>query len=298
MSETWKIAAVQMDCRLGQKPANQETMLTRLRAAAPQGARLVAFPECALTGYCYESKAEALTQAEAIPGPSTEAFTRACRELGVWAVYGLLERDGERLFNALALVGPQGLVGSYRKVHLPFLGVDRFATPGDRPFQVHDLGGLRVGLIICYDGSFPESARVLTLQGADLIVLPTNWPEAAACTAKYVGNTRAMENRVYYAAVNRVGTEAGFRFIGMSRIIDCTGDTMVGSDDDGETMLFAEIEPARARRKHEIRIPGKHEINRIADRRPEMYGSLVETKSPNPKSEARKPKQIQNPNLK
>ena len=76
----------------------------------------------------------------------------------------MLERDGARLFNACALVGPTGLVANYRKIHLPFLGVDRFTTPGDRPFAVHDLGGLRVGMTICYDGSFPESARVLMLQ--------------------------------------------------------------------------------------------------------------------------------------
>lgn len=275
MPNTWKIAAVQMDCQLGQKDVNREHMCRHLRTAADQGARLVVFPECALTGYCFESKPAALQHGEAIPGASTDCIAALCRKLNVWAVFGLLERDGERLFNSLALVGATGFAASYRKVHLPFLGVDRFATPGDRPFQVHDLGGLRIGLMICYDGSFPESARVLTLQGADLLVLPTNWPQAAVCSAKYVGNTRAMENHVYYAAVNRVGVEAGFRFIGMSRVIDCNGDTMVGSDDDRETILLAEIDPVVARQKHQVKIPGVHEINRIADRRPEMYGLIV-----------------------
>jgi 5-aminopentanamidase len=258
-------------------------MLARLREAASEGARLVIFPECALTGYCYERKEEAFAQAEPIPGPSTEAFTRACRELGVWAVYGHLERDADRLFNALALVGPEGLIGSYRKIHLPFLGVDRLVTPGDRPFQVHDLGGLKVGLLICYDGSFPESARVLTLLGADLIVLPTNWPEAAICSAKYVANTRALENHVYYAAVNRVGHEGDFHFIGLSRIVDYNGNTITGSDNDAETTLYADLEPEKARRKRTIVIPGKHEIDRIGDRRPEMYGPLVASNS-SPKS--------------
>src|SRR6202030_44525 len=110
---------------------------------------------------------------------------------------------------------------TYRKAHRPFLGVDRFTAPGDRPFAVHDLGGLRVGIHICYDGSFPESARVLTLLGADLVVLPTNWPPGAAGTAKYLVPARALENQVFYAAVNRVGTERGFAFIGRTRIIDC-----------------------------------------------------------------------------
>jgi predicted amidohydrolase len=275
MQTTFKIAAVQMDFRLGDKDKNQREMLSRLHEAARHGADLVLFPECALTGYCYESKAEAILQAEACPGPATEAFAQVCKELHTHAVFGLLERDGDRLFNALALVGPMGLVGGYRKIHLPFLGVDRFATSGDRPFQVHDLDGLKIGLCICYDGSFPESARVLTLLGADLVVLPTNWPEAAICSARYVGNTRALENHVYYAAVNRVGHEGGFHFIGMSRIIDYHGNTITGSDDDSEAILIAEIDVAKARRKHQVVIPGKHEIDRIGDRRPEMYGPIM-----------------------
>lgn len=280
MNAIWKIACVQMDCRLADKEANLRAMLDWLREAASQGAQLVVFPECALTGYCFDRKEDALAHAEPIPGPATGAFASVGRDLGIHAVFGLLERDGDRLFNALALVGLGGLVGSYRKIHLPFLGVDRFATSGDRPFQVYDLGGLKVGLIICYDGSFPESARVLSLLGADLIVLPTNWPDAAICSAKYTANTRALENHVYYAAVNRVGREAGFHFLGMSRVIDYNGNTITGSDDDAETILYAEIDPAKARRKHEIVIPGKHEINRIGDRRPEMYGPIVSSLEP------------------
>src|SRR5262245_45761474 len=163
---TWKSAAVQMDCRLGDPHHNLDGIRTKLRQAAGQGARLVVFPECALTGYCFESKEEAWPHAETLPGPSTEALAADCQALSVWAVVGLLERAGGDLFNACALVGPGGLAATYRKIHLPFLGVDRFTTPGDRPFAVHDLGGLRVGMTICYDGSFPESSRVLTLLGA------------------------------------------------------------------------------------------------------------------------------------
>src|SRR5919197_411440 len=174
---TWKIAGVQMDSRLGDKRRNLDVIRSRLREAAGQGARLVVFPECALTGYAFDSKEEAWPHAEPVPGPSTEALAVDCRELGVWAVVGMLEREGaDRLFNAAVLVGPAGVAASYRKIHLPFLGVDRFATPGDRPFAVHDLGGLRVGVTICYDGSFPEAARLLTVLGADLVALPTNWP--------------------------------------------------------------------------------------------------------------------------
>src|SRR5438309_11777837 len=108
---TWTIAGVQMDCRLGDANHNLEMIGVRLREAAARGARLIVFPECALTGYCFESKDEACPHAETLPGPATEKVAAECRRLGVWAVIGLLERDqSDRLFNACALVGPHGLV--------------------------------------------------------------------------------------------------------------------------------------------------------------------------------------------
>ncbi len=273
---TWKIAAVQMDCRLGDKRRNLETIRARLREAAGSGARLVIFPECALTGYCFESKEEAWPHGESVPGPSTDAVAADCRALGVWAIFGMLERSAQDggLFNACALVGPRGEPNSYRKIHLPFLGVDRFTTPGDKPFAVHDLDGLRVGMTICYDGGFPESARVLTLLGADLVVLPTNWPTGARTTVRYLVQARALENHIYYAAVNRVGEERGFQFIGQSRIVNCDGDLLAASEGESEETLYAELDPERARHKQIVKIPGKYELNRLADRRPEMYGPL------------------------
>src|SRR5688500_342917 len=118
---TWKVAGVQMDCRLGEKSANLALMRRRLREAVDQGARLVVFPECALTGYGFESKEEAWEYAEPVPGPAVEALAADCRALSVWAVFGLLERDDAgRLFNVCALVGPGGLTGCYRKVHIPY----------------------------------------------------------------------------------------------------------------------------------------------------------------------------------
>ena len=273
----WKIAGVQLDCYLGDERRNLDAIQARVREAADQGARLAIFPECALTGYGFESKEEAWPHAEPIPGPSTEMLASLCSKLSIWVIFGLLERsENDKLFNACALVGPERKPVSYRKIHLPYLGVDRFATPGDRPFAVHDLGGLKVGMTICYDCSFPESARVLTLQGADLVVLPTNWPTGARSTPKYLVQARALENHIYYAAVNRVGEERGFHFIGQSRIVDCDGELIAASDSDREMMLFATLDPSRARQKHIVKIPGKYEIDRLADRRPEMYGPIAE----------------------
>ena len=276
MSDTWKIAAVQMNPELGRKDRNLVMILDYLESAAQAMARLTIFPECALTGYCFDSRQEAWPHAEEVPGPSIESLARACRRLGVFAIMGMLQRAGDRLFNACVLVGPHGLVGSYHKIHLPFLGIDRFNDPGDGPFQVCDLGGLRLGMNICYDGSFPESGRVMTLLGADLIALPTNWPAGSDCAKDHMVATRAMENTIYYAAVNRVGEERGTRFIGGSRICDPMGKTLAVAGDDEVTVLYADIDPAVARQKQIVRVPGKHELNRIRDRRPELYHKLIE----------------------
>ena len=273
------IAAVQMDITLGQPQANVARMQRYLQEAATAGAELTVFPECAVSGYCFESLEESRPFAQAIPGPATAEMAQACRavsnaDVPRFAVFGMLEVDGKRLFNAAVLVGPGGVIGVYRKAHLPFLGVDMHTTHGDRPFAVHAAGAVRVGMNICYDAAFPEASRTLAVLGADLIALPTNWPPGAECVAQHTINTRAMENGVYFAAVNRVGTERGFSFIGQSRICDPSGRTLAEAG-TGETVLYAEIDPARARQKRVVRVAGKHEIDRLADRRPEMYGALV-----------------------
>jgi predicted amidohydrolase len=270
-----KIAAVQMDVILGSVAGNVHTMVQRIRETRSSGALLTAFPECAATGYCFDSLEEARPLAEPVPGPISNRMSAACAELGGYVVFGMLESLGEKLFNVAVLAGPRGVVGIHRKVHLPLLGIDRFASFGDRPFAVHAVDDLRVGMQICYDASFPESARALMLEGADLVVLPTNWPPGSECMAEHAINTRALENGIYFMAVNRVGLERGFRFIGRSRICGPSGQTLAEAAAEGEQILYAEIDPATARNKHVIRVPGKHEIDRLADRRPEMYEILT-----------------------
>lgn len=277
MRTQWTVAGVQFDCQLGQARKNLATMLGATAELAARGAHLIVFPEAALSGYCYPSKAQALAHAETLPGPSTAAFAEVCARHDVHVIFGLLEVEGDDLYNAAALVGPNGLVASYRKTHLPYLGVDRFVTPGQRPFAVHDLGGLKVGMLICFDGSIPEAPRVLSLLGADLIVLPTNWPTGARCSAAHLAPMRAHENHVYFMAVNRVGTEGGFTFIGQSRVVDWDGTTLAQAG-DGPGTFMATLEPAKARQKRVIFVPGEYELDRIHGRRPELYGPLVAAK--------------------
>jgi 5-aminopentanamidase len=273
---TWTVAGVQTNCVLGDRAANRAAIVAKLHQAADRGAKLVVFPECVLTGYGFDSREQARAVAEPLPGPSTDFVAAACAKLGVWAVFGMLEAapDG-KLYNASALVGPNFVAG-YRKLHLPCLGADRFTDPGDRPFAVHDLGGLKVGMNICFDGSFPESARILTLLGADLVVLPTNWATAARKMAELVSAARSWENHIYYLAVNRVGEESGFRYIGLSSAADYMGNVLHFAPEGEEAIFTIEVDPAAARQKRVVTCAGTYEIDRVNWRRPELYGPLVE----------------------
>ena len=275
MSEPFTIAGVQIDVQLGDKDRNLERICASTQTAARQGARLIVFPECVATGYCFNSLADARACAETIPGPGTNQVARVCRDLDVFVIFGTLETAGDDVFNACALVGPSGWIATHRKAHMPFFGVDRFATPGDKPFAVHDLGFVRVGMSICYDGGFPETSRVLALKGADLIVLATNFSEAAHCMADHVIPTRALENNVYYAAVNRVGTEGSFAFIGKSKVCDPHGIVRAEAPHAEEAIIHARIDPEKARQKRIVCVPGRHEMDRFADRRPDLYGEIV-----------------------
>jgi predicted amidohydrolase len=272
---TTKIACAQLDVLIGDTSGNRTKILDQIKRAAAESAELVIFPECAITGYCYDSLPEAVPTAEPADGPSAEAIGAACRQGNIHVVYGYIERDGDKYYNAARLIGPGGPIGNYRKVHLPFLGVDRFLTPGDRQFEVYDLPFGRVGINICYDASFPESARALKLLGADLVILPTNWPPGARRTAEFLVNARANENHVNFVAVDRVGIERGWQFIGRSKVIDFNGDTVAEAGAEAEEILMAELDVRGASNNKVINVPGKYEMDRIADRRPEFYGVIT-----------------------
>lgn len=270
MTET-KIACAQIDCVLGDPKTNREKIIATIHAAADREARLAIFPECALTGYAYNSLDEAAPFAESIDGHSAEAIAAACRQTNAYAIVGFIEADGEKFYNAAMVAGPHGVIGSYRKVHLPYIGIDRFLTPGDRPFQVFDLPFGKVGVNICYDISFPEPSRVLKLMGAELIALLTNWPTAAWRSPQFVANTRALENHVFYAAVDRVGRERGWEFIGRSKVIDCNGDTLWEASADAEELLVVPLPLAEANDNRIVNVAGAYEVDRMKDRRPEFY---------------------------
>jgi predicted amidohydrolase len=271
----FKVAGVQMDIHLADASRNLKAMQEKLREATSAGAQLTVFPECTTTGYCFESLNEAVEVAQPLMGENFQCVYQMCVELDTMVVFGFLELVEEGVYNTVAMVGPSGLIASYRKIHLPFLGVDRFTLPGDRPFTVVDTAIARIGLNICYDSSFPEAARALAIEGADLIALPTNWPPTSGLAAEIIPNARALENHVYFMAINRIGSERGIDFVGKSKICDPTGRSLAFANHAREEILFAEIDPQFARQKHLVNVPGVHEVDRLRDRRPEFYGPLL-----------------------
>jgi predicted amidohydrolase len=274
------VGVAQIDPKLGELQANRERCVSLLEEAAGRGCELLVFPECASSGYMFESAEEAMPCAEAIPGgPFVGALEEACARLGVHAASGMLEREGDTLYNAAVLVGPDGLIGRYRKSHLPYLGVDRFVARGDEVCVLDtDLG--RVGLEICYDIRFPELTRAIALGGAELIAHPTNWPVAGRFNAEVLTRARSQENRVFLLSANRVGTERWATFCGWSQICDVNGDRLAEAGETGEALLLAEIDLEEARSKELNPIPGTHEMDLFGDRRPGLYGALVAQHEP------------------
>ena len=276
------LSCVQSHVTFGDVADNFRRVLDWMVLCNSRDVDLVVMPECTLTGYGFESRDEAMEHAITTDDARWEKLFSACQKKGrLYVVLGFLERvetaSGTKLYNSSALFGPGGIIATYHKVHLPHLGVDRFVDRGDQPYVTHQAGAAKVGLAICYDCSFPEPMRVLALDKADVIALPTNWPVAASRTAEIVPPARSMENHLYFVAANRVGTERGFTYCGLSSICGPDGVELARAGDE-ETILFAEVDLAKARNKRIERTVGAHVIDRFAYRQPSFYGKIANEK--------------------
>ncbi len=235
-------------------------------------ADLWVLPELFSTGYQFATAQELAELAEPVSeGPTTARLIALAQEMNCHIVAGLAERTDSRLYNSAVFVGPSGLVARYRKIHLFYEEKNLFA-PGDLPFLVTDIGLAKVGLLVCYDHFFPEAARSLALQGAEVVAHPANlvMPGLAQLTMR----VRAMENRVFTLTANRIGVEARtgetLCFTGLSQVVAPNGDVLVQAPQDAEDVRVVEIDPVQARDKHLTRL---NDV--FADRRPEFYGRLV-----------------------
>lgn len=267
-----RLACVQSNVTFGRPDWNAEAAEARLAQLALDGVELAVFPEAYLTGYSFDSR----EAAAAIPRnhPALNRLNLAAARLKIVTIVGFAESEGGELYNSAALLEPGAEPRFYRKSHLPELGLDYFVKPGNE-LEVFETKLGRIGILICFDQRLPEPARVLALKGAELICLPTNWPVGAENSADTMCIARAAENRVFYAACNRVGTENGFEFIGRSKIIDPVGKVLASAE-LGEKAVVADVDLALARNKRTQNIPGKYEMTVFASRRPELYGALMD----------------------
>jgi predicted amidohydrolase len=275
-------AAVQFDPQVGleNKDGNLKRTLELSKEAADRGATLIVLPELASTGYAFATREEAYAHAEPVPsGPTTQAWIGFARDRGVYLVAGIAESDGVQLFDTAVLIGPEGLIGKYRKTHL-WNREKLIFTAGDLGFPVFDTRIGRIGLLICWDIWFPEAARLLAVQGADVICSVNNWvwtppplfDEAGKCMASYLTMTASHVNNVAFVAADRVGEERGGKFLGCSLITGTNGWPIgkVAPAED-ETILYGDLDVVAARSALIW-----NDLNDLArDRRTDLYDPLL-----------------------
>ena len=276
-----RTAVVQTSPEIGSTQRNLREIIEAIGEAASSGARIIVFPECALSGYIIEDSEELARLAEPIDGPVVSEIAQACRQLRVYSVVGFVERANDAIYNSALLSGPEGVIGCYRKAHLPGLGLDRIVSPGNTPFAVYETEVGRIGMAICYDVRFPEAARVLALRGADIIAIPTNWPTVEGLAPpssipELLTRARACENRVFLAVADRVGAERGWSFLGRSQLIDVTGTVVAEASSESTEILYGDFDLALARQKDFVYVPGHFETHWFRDRRTDLYGPLLE----------------------
>jgi 5-aminopentanamidase len=268
-----RIASVQCHVAFNDPAANAAAAVERLRELKSYEVDLAVFPEAFLTGYCVECVEDARQISIEGTHDALATIRQAAEEFDMVVVVGYAERTGDTVRNAAVLFEPGREPQVYYKTHLPELGLDRFVERGDDlPVFETRLG--RIGMLICFDVRHPEPARVLALKGADVIVLPTNWPRGAEISADVLAVARAAENRVFVATCNRVGEEHGFHFIGRSKIVHPSGRVLAAAQGDEETVLYADIDIEEARSKRTVTIPGRHETTVFLSRHPALYGVL------------------------
>ena len=270
MKEEFKIALAQFPCRIGNKQHNVNKMAKYANQAKKQKANIVIFPEMSLTGYTTRDLTYEL--AEEIPGPSTEKIGKIAKKENLYIVYGMPERSEKGkaiLYNTAVLIGPEGYVGKYRKMHLPTHSVfeeKRYFRLGyQTPVFETSIGNL--GIMICYDIFFPEIARALRLQGAKFIICISASPAVRKNFFETLTTARAIENTCFLAYVNLVGIENGLQFWGGSRLIGPSGHIISQSKYDEEDISFGNV-------NYEDLKPVEAFVPTLRDLRPELYASL------------------------
>ncbi len=269
----YRVAAIQYEPTLGEKEKNVSGLLHLVEEAAQHEARLIVLPEMATTGYCWESRAEITPYVEPVPGPTSDRFQQLATYYGCYIAISLPEVDSatDVYYNCMALIGPRGLIGKYRKIH-SYFSEPRWARDGDLGMPVWETPIGRLAGLICMDAAYFEAARIPALHKADVLLFPTNWLDEKCPSSWWMA--RAFENGVYLIAADRYGLERGVQFSGGSCVIDPDG-AIQNYLDSGEGIVYGEVDLTRSRDKSWG--ASKEEIvgDRLADRQPAEYITLV-----------------------
>jgi predicted amidohydrolase len=260
-----RVGFFQFEPEFGGVARNLDRVTARLDQAECE---LMVLPELFASGYQFVSQEEVHRLAEPVPdGSTTQRLMDLAKRRHMWLVAGLPEKAGDACFNSAVIVSPKGFVGCYRKTHL-FAEETLFFAPGDSGFQVWDMGEAKIGVMICFDWYYPESARTLALKGADIICHPSNLvlphcPDSMP--------TRCLENRVFAVTCNRIGSEARggkepLTYIGHSEVVTPKGRILHRATRDQEELFVVDIEPSEARSKA---LNPYNDL--LRDRRPPLY---------------------------
>jgi predicted amidohydrolase len=270
MKDKIRLALAQISCKREDKQANLQKIEALTVRAQGQGADLVIFPELSLTGYVVRDQLYEL--AESIPGPSTQKVQALAKKTGLHIILGmpeLSEKTQATIFNTAVAVGPEGVVGKYRKRYLPTHSVfeeKRYFRPGYQT-SAFDTPIGKIGLCICYDIFFPEVARLTRLHGAQLIVCISASPAVRRSYFEVLTAARAIENTAFLAYVNLAGIEDGLQFWGGSRLISPTGDLLAKAKFDEEDFVICDVPFSDIR-------PAETFIPTLRDLRPELFDEL------------------------
>lgn len=267
-----KVALAQFDSELGNKIGNLQRMTQLCEQAASQGAKLICFPELSTTGYRGDLLSTQLWDLSDFDGSETyRLFSQLASRLNITIVAGFVER-GSRLgevYNAVGIWNPgcENISGVFRKVHA--FGIEKQWFKNGDTFPVFDTPIGKIGVMICYDMGFPEVARILTLQGAELLIAPSAWCIQDRDMWDINTACRALENGAHLLAVNRWGHEADLHLFGGSKIMGPRGQVLCEASCEQEQLLLGEID-FRLQAHTRLNVPY------LRDRKPLNYGLLVQ----------------------
>ncbi|MHA1200832.1 MAG: nitrilase-related carbon-nitrogen hydrolase [Candidatus Heimdallarchaeaceae archaeon] len=265
-----KVGFLQFGPKLLQVEENIDTISKLISSV--QSFDLLVIPELANSGYVFTKKEELAQVAEEIPsGYFVEKLIELAKQKDGYIVSGICEKQGSVFFNSSVLVGPEGYVGKYRKIHL-FDREALFFQPGDGDFEIFDVRGMNVGILICWDWIFPEATRSLALKGMDVLAHSTNLVLSYCQTAMI---TRSIENQIYAITSNRTGLENNgeftLHFKGQSQVTSPDAKRLAQAGEDTEEIQVVEIDLKKSRNKW---LSDNNHI--FEDRRPEKYNTLLE----------------------